>query len=114
MNEEVERFIRGFKEKHENEVTDIFMHGYCYWFAFILSVRFNGTIFFCPDTVHFATHIKGQIYDITGIVDTTGLHWYVWHDYLRMMYASGQEEDALAIIDMCINKDNVANKKNII
>ena len=55
---------------------DLFMHGMCYWFAHILSTRFNGEICIHEVDCHFCARIKGVCYDATGCIDGNGfINW---------------------------------------
>lgn len=64
------------------EVQDCFLFGCCYWFAFILSVRFAEHK---PEIVidyvanHFGCRINGVVYDIRGDV-TAMYNWEPWAD----------------------------------
>ena len=77
---EVLHFIDAFKGGYPYEIEDTFSNGFCYWFAKILELRFNGTIYFNPDIVHFATLIESQLFDITGLIQP-GDEWFNWEDY---------------------------------
>ena len=76
------------------ETTKVFTNGCCYWFAVILSKRFEqSTIMYNPVENHFATRIKDGLYDITGRLEFTchykyvnGVqeydgHWIAWDSY---------------------------------
>ena len=69
MNE-VDRFIRQFKQYEQGGVLDdTFRRGFCYWFAYMLAGRFPGAvILYEPIEGHFVTDIDGQLYDIRGNV----------------------------------------------
>lgn len=45
---------------------DTFLHGCCYWFAQILSVRFGGETVYEPIEGHFLQRIEGSLYDVRG------------------------------------------------
>ena len=93
------KFIDDFKSKHPNEIEDVFMNGYCYWFAMILSIRFKGNIWFNPLLVHFASNIGVYLYDISGMItDTYG--WVSWEVYQRT-----NQEEALQIVKSIIKKE---------
>ena len=65
------KFINNFKKIHPTEIEDVFSNGYCYWFAMILSSRFNAvgsTIYYLPIRNHFIVKIEDKFYDITGEV----------------------------------------------
>jgi len=95
---EILKFIDSFKEVHCREVENLFLNGHCYWFAKILEIRFNGTIYFDPKEIHFATEIDNHMYDITGMlyIDTD---WYEWDEY--KIYNNVE-----SIVSSCILKDN--------
>ena len=83
MNEhdEVVRFIQRF-----NGAEDVFLHGCCYWFAWILQQRFGAEILYEPVEGHFLAFIPyiatcwpghseenvdpsdGRLYDVRGDV----------------------------------------------
>lgn len=57
-----------------------------YWFAVILFIRFmddGSQIVYDYGTDHFATFVKGRVYDITGDV-TDGHDWVIWRDMKLM------------------------------
>lgn len=60
----VKDFIIDFKEMHPKEIEDVFLHGYYYWFAKILELRFEGTIYYLPIDNHFITKIDNNFYNI--------------------------------------------------
>lgn len=106
----VEKFIKDFKKVFPEELEQTFYHGYCYWFAMILSIRFEGEIWFNPAIVHFAAQVNDTLYDIFGVVDPgvdpyTGIYdsekdkWYSWESY----QASHQDE-VDSIVKSCIKK----------
>lgn len=70
MQETVLLFIDNFSSAKES-----FLHGNCYWFAYILLARFGGEI--CYDIVnnHFVSKIDGVYYDASGIVDGDFISW---------------------------------------
>jgi hypothetical protein len=78
---EILDFINTFKERHPQEIEDVFSNGFCYWFAKILELRFGGTIFFNPESIHFATLINDYLFDIYGIIDADEC-WIDWEDYV--------------------------------
>lgn len=91
-------FINKFKIAHKEELEDVFIHGYCYWFAHILATRFKGTLYYNPVKIHFATMIKDKLYDITGeIKDKT--NWMTW-----TQYQEEEHEIAMDITRSCILK----------
>ena len=78
---EITEFISRFRSlSPSGEIIDVFTCGCCYWFAFILCERFQGTMMYDPVANHFAAGIQGRNYDITG--DITDLYRMVpWEDY---------------------------------
>ena len=110
MMDKVERFISGMKEVFPEELEFTFYRGYCYWFAFILAERFKGDIWFNSKTVHFATKIDGQLYDIFGKVklgicpvngedDYSENNWSSWADY-----QISHHDVVESIVNSCIKK----------
>lgn len=97
MREDVIEFISNFIERYPDELTDTFLNGFCYYFAIILKERFGGSIFYCPDIVHFSTLIDGRLYDITGLVKDDDLVWYEWDEYKFT-------EEANVVQECCIKK----------
>ena len=90
LSNQVLDFINGFKEKHSQEIEDVFSNGYCYWFATILNLRFgilDSSIYYLPIKNHFITKIEDKFYDITGeiILDEEPYLWCVYKqfDYLE-------------------------------
>ena len=102
---EVLNFINNFKGRYSFELEDTFSNGYCYWFAKILELRFNGEIYFNPDAVHFATLIEEQLFDIYGIVNVGTDSWFCWEDYKL-------KENGEKIIHSCILKDKTCFSPN--
>ena len=94
---EVLQFIESFKGRYPYEIEDTFSNGFCYWFAKIMEIRFNGIIYFNPDIVHFAILIGEQLFDINGILDV-GDNWFNWEDYQS-------HNDTTDIYHNCILKD---------
>lgn len=74
------QFITKIKKKYTSELEEIFMWGYCYWFAHILKNRFDGEIYYLPISNHFITKIDNQFYDIRGIVEPREKA-YSWEEY---------------------------------
>lgn len=74
--------ILAFIGKFQNEGTiKTFTEGCCYYYAAILSLRFDGaTLMYNPVENHFATRINGALYDITGEIPYTD-SWVNWHTY---------------------------------
>lgn len=66
---DVVEFIYNFKKDYSDELEDVFLHGYCYWFARILEERFHGEIYYMPIENHFVTKIEKYFYDISGILN---------------------------------------------
>ena len=78
----VNLFIQCFHDiSEDDDITDVFTCGCCYWFAHILKTRYpQGEIMYDPVINHFVTQIDGRLYDITG--DVTGLYDVVsWENY---------------------------------
>lgn len=82
---EVLMFIGRFSHgpKHPRmDVIECFRCGCCYWFAYILSVRFEE---YHPEIMidyvanHFGCKIGSEVYDIGGIV-TNDFHWEPFRD----------------------------------
>lgn len=104
----VEQFISDMKKEFPEALEYTFYHGYCYWFALILSNRFNGKIWFNSKDVHFACMVGTDLYDVRGkikfewdsLTGTTGKeNWTPWEDFQRDNYAAVQ-----SIVDSCIKK----------
>ena len=78
-------FIENFKKSNKNAIEDLFMNGYCYYFAIILNERFSGsgTIMYIPIYNHFCYRIGGTLYDISGkIVDDEKINLAEpWNEY---------------------------------
>jgi hypothetical protein len=77
MNE-VDNFLKRFHVS--SNIDDTFTTGCCYWFAFVLYVRFlsKGSILMYDEIAnHFGTKIDGIVYDITGNVSDK----YKWKDW---------------------------------
>lgn len=47
---------------------DVFLHGMCYWFAYILQGRFGGVMMYERVENHFMQEIGGRLYDASGDV----------------------------------------------
>lgn len=106
----VERFIKEMKGQFPEEISFVFYRGYCYWFAFILASRFKGEIWFNPKIVHFATKVRGTLYDVygkvnpgyspvTGEYDGSENKWVKWSDF-----QINHHEAVDSIVDSCIKK----------
>jgi hypothetical protein len=96
---EIIEFIINFKKKHPQEIEDVFLNGYCYWFAKILEIRFGGEILYNPKQVHFATLINNQLFDISGyVVFSEDDVWLNWDEYQM------NNDDVSDIFNNCILK----------
>ena len=60
------RFDGAKGTKCHSEWTD----GNCYWFALILSERFDGEILYDPVAGHFVTRIKDKAFDWNGVYES--------------------------------------------
>lgn len=70
----------GWKER--SDVIECFSFGCCWWFAYILSVRFAGygsDIMVDYSSNHFGCKIGERVYDITGDV-TDAYKWEQWRE----------------------------------
>lgn len=100
----IDTFIKGFRI-FGNDVISCFTRGYCYWFSFILNVRFPGGIICYSTMNHYVYKYKGRLYDITG--DCTD-EWnnrflYTWEEYMRMESGSRHLK---RLMECCILKNN--------
>ena len=95
--QEILRFIKAIKGNYSYEIEETFSNGFCFWFAKILELRFDGEIYFNPDLIHIATLIDDQLFDINGLIDPDG-SWFNWEDYKSV-------NDTEYIIHSCILKD---------
>ena len=89
MNEdEIFRDVLGFigrfstdGNQYRREVIECFTMGCCFWFAYILTIRFQYQFgaYIVVDYAanHFGAMIGGRVYDITGDV-TEGHTWEPW------------------------------------
>lgn len=92
-------FIEDFKKGYPEAMEDTFLHGYCYWFAFILKERFNGIICYEPIENHFVTLLPdGDFYDIRGKLTETS-SFVDWDVYKKI-----DELETKRIERDCINK----------
>lgn len=67
-SEEIELFINRFKD-HNSSYEELFLYQNCYYFAKILSERFDsGVIMYDRSCQHFLYSKDGLLYDITGNV----------------------------------------------
>jgi len=101
MHDEVMQFINYFKKDYSKELEDMFINGWCYWFALILKERFDGEILYVPVYVHFITRIDGKCYDIKGLVISEDILNLAqpWEEYKIFDSA-----DSTRIEYYCINK----------
>lgn len=80
MKNDVLSFIKIFRRYSDS--VELFTNCACYWFAKILNERFPSSyIVYNPEDVHFATWIDGDVYDITGILDSVNDPWFDWEQY---------------------------------
>ena len=85
-------FIYGFHNYGtKKEIIECFIHDYCYWFAYILLIRFRERAEIVYDRVenHFGCRIDDEIYDITGIV-TNQYNWESWIDLWKKDFLLAQ------------------------
>ena len=102
MEEIILTFIEDFKAMHKEEIEDLFLNGYCYYFAIILHERFGrGLIMYIPIYNHFCYKIDENLYDISGkIKDEEKIKLAVyWERYKNEEYL-----DSERIIRDCICK----------
>lgn len=97
----VKNFIDDFKGEYKNELEDVFMNGYCYWFANILSTRFNGNIYYLPIMNHFVAKIYNNFYDIKGNANHYSETKYKWELYQKL-----EPLESERIKKYCIDKEN--------
>ena len=62
-NKDILDFISNFKDAQST-----FLFGCCYWFAYILKVRFGGSTYYDPIIGHFIQKIGDRFYDVRGDV----------------------------------------------
>lgn len=108
MNEELYRdvlgFIGRFSTKMDGSGDDPsmyahFLMGCCYWFAYILSIRFadySPVIVHDNVEAHFACCIEGRVYDIRGDITDMDYDWMPWDEY-------DDETHKKRILEQCIN-----------
>lgn len=83
MDKDVLGFISRFTNDGKRfQVIDCFTKGCCYWFAYILLVRFwsepyRAEMVYDQVENHFGCRIGGRVYDITGDVTRR----YVWRPW---------------------------------
>ena len=82
--------ILGFIEGMRNEgTTDVFLNGYCYWFAYMLAERFkmfaSTSIMYNQVLGHFAVKINDSLYDIRGKLNKTESEgeWEEWNAWRK-------------------------------
>lgn len=102
-NDELYRDILGFIGRfstdgyhYRNQVLECFLRGNCYWFAYILSIRFaeySPLIMLDLEARHFGCEIDGKVYDIVGDA-TDAFAWQPWDAY------RGNDRDLIA--EQCI------------
>lgn len=74
----VDNFLKRFHESRD--IDEVFTSGCCYWFSYILFVRFirDGAVIMYDEVAnHFGTKIAGRVYDISGDV-TEKYKWVTW------------------------------------
>jgi len=106
MKERILDFIDKFKEIEKEEkskaITDTFLNGYCYWFAFILKERFKDEakyqciLLYLPIKGHFVCSIDDTLYDIEGDVTEK------YKDEFK--YREKEWKEINSIIEGCVNK----------
>lgn len=88
MENEIIKFIEDFKSRGSG-LEEVFLDGYCYYFAVILKERFNFlTIIYDPIKSHFITKFQDRYYDITGEIthnlDISNLiRWDLYNDTIH-------------------------------
>lgn len=92
-NREIMKFISLFEK-----AKDIFLNGCCYWFAYILSERFAGDIYYNPIDNHFAAKIGNGLYDASGEIDQD--EFVTWESYRRQ-----EPIECARIVKQCILKE---------
>jgi hypothetical protein len=75
--QDILKFISGFRKENEKQVVKLFTEGYCYWFAYILQTMFGGVLYYLPISGHFVIQIGDYFYDIHGRYEVTEpcLNW---------------------------------------
>ena len=87
-------------------IIDLFTCGYCYWYAYLLQIKYHGEIWYLPVDNHFIYKQNNKYYDITG--DITN---YVnnlpdnqkavsWEHYKKLDYLHTDN-----LYKYCINKE---------
>lgn len=102
-------FIKDFK-KGAMGITNKFLNGYCFWFAYILDswcdmneIKSQHRIMYNQVLGHFACEINGELYDITGKLDRKSEYfskWMPWADW----YIQEPEYRKIVVRD-CILKE---------
>lgn len=90
----IEKFISLFKN------DDKFMHGLCYWMAYILKGRFpDGDIWYDQVLNHFYFVVNDEAYDVRGrvILPSTAIKWTEYEKY--------DELDYQRVIKYCVLKE---------
>ena len=84
---EVTEFIKGFTQFEVGDcLKNTFTQGYCYYFSLILRERFpGGSIVYIPVMGHFSYLLQGNLYDITGKIETEEKYYDFenYPDYLQ-------------------------------
>lgn len=94
--EEVLNFIEKFQSPSNLE---LFSEIACYWFARILSERFQDScIYYNPDRVHFATKIEDRLYDITGAIPIEDSEYYYDFNEYEEMISQDEMYDLISIV----------------
>lgn len=96
---EVEKFIGHFAG-----AEDVFLNGCCYWFAYVLLTRFNGTMMYDQKENHFGSYIGGYVYDITGDV-TSKYDWMTWNSFSDDSERKRIVRDCIFLVEDDINED---------
>ena len=109
---EVLKFIKNFQH---HDTIDVFTHGMCYWFAFMLTNRFphESVVVYEPIWNHFAVSIPCQegdfVFDVTGDliqqIESGEYHFENWE-----LYQLQDELETARIYKYCILKDDEDNK----
>jgi hypothetical protein len=73
------KFIEGMTKGHEAAMDEVFAHGYCYWFAKILELRFDGEMWYLPVENHWVTKIGDHFFDVNGEYEVGDGIIGTWH-----------------------------------
>ena len=98
--EKVLKFINDFKQINPKIVEILFYCSYSYWFAVILSLRFNESIYYLPVKNHFITKIDNMYYDINGIYKPQE-QMYLWPEE----YKNFNSFDFQRVYQQYVNKE---------